>query len=566
MPSANFAHRISVTAAFCLAFLATSAMAQDGPPPEVRRAVSALLEVVNSDSDKALDEFLITADPAWVAAEGKAEVIARLREIRAATRGLADDVSVEAAPDGVEVVLTGAGIQKRVALAISSAGVTGLRLLASQADKARQPGRDGAVRAHIAALEQSGHASLESVLSAFESTHFSDAYMAETTSKERSNLLEEIRSVAGKAEGAFLQEAGDETVLELRGPKSIRIAFKVEAQEPFAIDAIRIEAADADGPAIDLTWKNAGKTFKKLEREGFSGVVHLARDGKTVLQSAYGMSNRELGYKNTLDTIFGIGSTPIDFTVTGIYLLVQENKLSLDDSIAMFFDGVPEDKASMSIAHLINGQSGLPDFHGFPDQDWDLDLAWIDRDTAVTRILAQPLLFAPGSSRAHSHSAYGLVAAIIEIVSGKDYYSFVRDAILQPAGMTRTGMYGDVRGFGLRDFAVGYSNKSVGVPNIPPNWGPTSWLVMGSGGMYSTLGDMLRFYEFVRSGKVLEDRFASRYLGEGIGIGGSERGFYFFHANRGKEKEVMMILNGEGRTPEIRALSRAMEALVTEGN
>ena len=547
-------------------FLATSAVAQDGPPPEVRRAVSALLEVVNSDGDTALDEFLATADPAWVAAEGKAEVIGQLREIRAAARGLDDDVSVEATPDGVEVVLTGDGVERRVALTIADSGVSGVRLLADQAGKVRQPGRNGAVRAHIAALEQSGRESLESLVAEFESTHFSAAYMAETTSKERSALLEEIRSVAANSQGAMLQEAGDETVLELRGPKNIRIVFKVETQEPFAIDALRLEEADPDAPAINLTWENAGKTFKKLEREGFSGVVHLARDGRTLLHSAYGLSNRELGYKNQLDTIFGIGSTPIDFTVTGIYLLVQENKLSLDDTIGKYFDGVPEDKASMSIAHLINGQSGLPDFHGFPDQDWDLDLAWIDRDTAVTRILAQPLLFAPGKSRAHSHSAYGLAAAIIEIASGKDYYSFVRDAILQPAGMTRTGMYGDDGGFGLRDFAVGYSNKTVGVPNIPPNWGPTSWLVMGSGGMYSTLGDMLRFYEFVRSGKALEERFARRYLGEGIGIGGSERGFYIFHANRGKEKEVMMIINGEGRSPKIRALSRAMENLVTGGN
>lgn len=40
--------------------------------------------------------------------------------------------------------------------------------------------------------------------------------------------------------------------------------------------------------------------------------------------------------------------------------------------------------------------------------------------------------------------------------------------------MRRTGMYGDNRGLALRDFAVGYGPGSVGVPNTPPNRGPTS--------------------------------------------------------------------------------------------
>lgn len=50
---------------------------------------------------------------------------------------------------------------------------------------------------------------------------------------------------------------------------------------------------------------------------------------------------------------------------------------------------------------------------------------------------------------------------------------------------------------------------------------------MGSGGMYSTLADRLRFNHFVQSGEVLKNEYASRMGGETVVIGGSERGLYF---------------------------------------
>ena len=147
-------------------------------------------------------------------------------------------------------------------------------------------------------------------------------------------------------------------------------------------------------------------------------------------------------------------------------------------------------------------------------------------------------------------------------MSGQSWFEFLSASIFQPAGMTRTGMYGDPADFSMDDFAVGYGPDSVGLPNIPPNWGPTSWLVMGSGGMYSTLGDMQRFYRFVRDPEVSRGEFADRYSGETVGIGGSNRGFFLFHASNGRGNEALFLMNGEGRAPEIQSLVRGLESLV----
>ncbi len=61
--------------------------------------------------------------------------------------------------------------------------------------------------------------------------------------------------------------------------------------------------------------------------------------------------------------MFAIGSAPIDFTHAALLVLRDEGKLSFDDPITNYFNNVPVDKQSITIQHLMSGQSGLRDFH-----------------------------------------------------------------------------------------------------------------------------------------------------------------------------------------------------------
>ena len=66
--------------------------------------------------------------------------------------------------------------------------------------------------------------------------------------------------------------------------------------------------------------------------------------------------------------------------------------------------------------------------------------------------------------------------------------------------------------------AVGYGSLSDGKINAPPYWGETSWLVLGSGGMVSTTGDMLRWMKAIRSGDILTPETQRLYWGPSGGI------------------------------------------------
>lgn len=294
-----------------------------------------------------------------------------------------------------------------------------------------------------------------------------------------------------------------------------------------------------------LSWDNLPARIDAEVEDGFAGVLVVVRDGEVVLEDAFGYANREKKIPNRMDTIFAIGSTPIDFTHIGILILLDQDKLKLSDPIGTFFDEVPADKRAITIEHLMTGGSGLQNFHGDP-KETNPDHPWIDRDEAMRRIFAQELLFAPGEGNEHSHSAWGVLAAIIEIVSGESYEKFTTKRIFKPLGMNDTRFYGEP--YDESRMAVGYGHLSNGEVNAPSFWGKTSWLVMGSGGQVSTLGDMLRFVRAIYEGKLLSESSQQRLLRgwDGVLAGGDAFGFEIVYT---ADPQNMMIMISNNNPP-----------------
>lgn len=542
-----------------LALLAgTVAIGQSGPPAHERRAVEAIVALIDGD-EASIDAFIDTA-MAPAGDRDRGALTERLREIRAALRGPRDGIAVEAEPDGVRLIVDRPGGSRQLRVTVGPEGIAALRLVSPGSDGAG--GRDDAIRDHVRALERSFVGDLDDVVAGFESERFSPAYLAATDPAERRRTLEAVREAARGAGDVLLEPARDGVALILGAPSSaVRVEIGVEPDPPYRIDALRVseERPSAAGPR--LTRENLAATFDRLEAEGWSGVASVRLDGELVLERAFGVANEELGTRVSLDTVFGTGSRPIDYTRAAIELLEQRGRIDLDHTIDRYLDDVPVDKRSITIRHLMTGRSGLPDFFHTAD-DRDPDLAWVDRDEFVRRVLSATLLFPPGSDSRHSHGAFGLLAALVERVGGESYYAFIRRNFLDPAGMGRTGEYGEARGLRVADFAVGGGPSRVGVPNIPPNWGPTSWLVKGSGGMYSTLPDLKRFYDLIRSGTVLDERHARLFAGEFVQVDGSDRGFELFHVHAPPGNEAYLMVNMPGHRDDVRGMFRALVGLV----
>jgi CubicO group peptidase (beta-lactamase class C family) len=132
-----------------------------------------------------------------------------------------------------------------------------------------------------------------------------------------------------------------------------------------------------------------------------------------------------------------------------------------------------------------------------------------------------------------------------------------------PAGMSGTGLYQDAANFKESDIAVGYSPGKVGKINAPQYWGPTSWLVMGSGGMVSNPGDLLKWIQALRYKKLLSPESLEKYWSHGVLAGGNDRGFLCIYT---EGPGSMMILCSNSHTSmndSASQLGRALARLVT---
>ena len=346
------------------------------------------------------------------------------------------------------------------------------------------------------------------------------------------------------------------------------IKFTLSSTDPAKVTSLQHtkKTFGAGGDSdLELTWDNVESVLDKSAEEWFAGCVLISRNGKTYLSKGFGMANRKKGIPNAPDTIFAIGSAPIDFTHAGILLLRERGELRLDDPISNFFDNVPNDKKMITVRHLMTGQSGLPDFHDRP-HDKNPDHSWVSRDESVRRIFENELKFDPGKGEAHSHSAWGLLAAIIEVQSGMSYPEFTRKFLFKPAGMTSTGFFGE--SFNDDRVAVGYGPRKSSDPNSPPNWGKTSWLVMGSGGQVSTLSDILKWERAMRNGSILSPESEKLYhsnSGE-VSMDGDMFGFEFMHS---KNPDSMFLLisnaiDSREKRNKFTALGRSLYSLTKQ--
>lgn len=431
-----------------------------------------------------------------------------------------------------------------------------------------QSGPPPEVRAAIQSIEQMLLSTGDAPLRAFAAERLAPTFRASLSADAMLSHLTQLRTaVGGRMDNISVTRDARGLALNISGVRDITIRFDLDASYKLTALALGGTGTLPDEPTASMswegvTWETLASKFREWETHGFSGVVMAQKGGHQIMREAFGNADASVSRATSVTNMFGIGSTPIDFTTTSILLLAQRGQLSLDDSLGRYVKDVPVDKRSITVRHLMTGRSGLKNFHDKRNIDWDTDLAWIDRATALQRILSEPLLFAPGNKEEHSHSAFGVLAAVIEIVSGKSYPDFVRSEIFKPLGMEHSGFNGERGAHAVADFAVGSGPSRVGLPNIPPNWGPTSWLVMGSGGMFSNLDDMAQYYAALRSGTLLQGDWAKWQQGEQVGVGGSNRGYFIFHVTNSRGESVLGLMNGEGRAPDTRAMLRATEALV----
>lgn len=245
----------------------------------------------------------------------------------------------------------------------------------------------------------------------------------------------------------------------------------------------------------------------------FSGVILITRGDETLLLKAYGLANRDTGQPNTVTTLFDSGSIAKSFTAMAILQLAEAGSLSLDDTLAMHFKNVPEDKAAITLHQVITHSAGLPLYHSDGDEFEQMSKA-----EAFESIMETPLRFMPGEGYRYSNSGHGLLAMIIEDISGQSWQDYLAQHIFSPAGMANTGFPGLKPAEGIvaaNGYEPGdlFGHDDYGAPDAKP---APSWVEKGAGGLITTVLDLQTWFRALQAGGLLSDSTREVYFNTGV--------------------------------------------------
>lgn len=240
---------------------------------------------------------------------------------------------------------------------------------------------------------------------------------------------------------------------------------------------------------------------KLIEADKFSGVILIAKDGKTIFERASGSANKAWSIQNQTDTKFNVASIGKMFTAVAVAQLAEQGKLAFEDTLEKWLPDYPnkEIAAKVTVHHLLTHTSGLKEANT-PDNSFRRGFRTIKDYLPTTP--GDTLKFEPGTKLEYSNYGYLLLGAIIEKASGEDYSAYIRRHICQPAGMMNTDNYElDTEPANL---ATGYMDEPNKTRRSNAFMLPVKGLPSGLG--YSTAGDLVKFHSALMGGKLLNKK------------------------------------------------------------
>ncbi len=198
-------------------------------------------------------------------------------------------------------------------------------------------------------------------------------------------------------------------------------------------------AAPVVGQGRDPGWREAIATRgRELAREFTLPrlAVVLATPKGILWASAFGSDS--IG--NDTATVYRAGSLAKTVTALAVMQLAAAGKLDLDAPVRRYLPGFrPRNPygGAITLRRLLEHRSGLdrdPPAGGY------LDSLAPPLDSVVRSLNGTTLRFAPGSRTKYSNAGPTVAGLVVERVSGEPYASYVRDAILAPSGMGRSGI------------------------------------------------------------------------------------------------------------------------------
>ncbi len=280
----------------------------------------------------------------------------------------------------------------------------------------------------------------------------------------------------------------------------------------------------------------------------FNGCLLVVYDHKVIYSKAIGLAICETGEPLTSDHSFRLASLTKSLTGVAIMILKEQGKLDFDDDVKDFLPDLPYE--GVTIRHLLNHTSGLPNYIDLVDKYWDtLHINSADRKVVnnydVYEMLVDyppPVLFQPGDGYRYCNTGYSLLALIIERVSGNTYHEFMKRYVFDPLEMDNAYVNAIDGKLPESKRAVGFGISMEDGSCVEHDWNYQNGL-FGDGGILASVNDLYKYdqalyTEKLVSNETLMEAFSVSGLNNGdeveYGFGWSvipdERGTFIAHS------------------------------------
>jgi D-alanyl-D-alanine-carboxypeptidase/D-alanyl-D-alanine-endopeptidase len=274
-----------------------------------------------------------------------------------------------------------------------------------------------------------------------------------------------------------------------------RICHLFEARRRFLHAAAAVLALVAWPLATDAKDKLLGETVELSGAVLFAEtkvpalVLGVVRNGET---SVFGFG--KIGPADDRapngKSLLRIGSITKAFTGAVLASLVGDGVVKLTDPLQARLGWnvqIPtKDGKAIRLIDLVTHTSGLPREVERPPAPADSPFGTITKETFIQNLHGDPLLFAPGTGALYSNFGFDLLAQALANAAGKPYEEVLRERVLTPAGLESTVFLPDAEQ--RKRLMQGHDFSGALLPDAP-----TVPMIVGSGGLYSTADDILRW-------------------------------------------------------------------------
>ena len=246
----------------------------------------------------------------------------------------------------------------------------------------------------------------------------------------------------------------------------------------------------------DEKTRQIDEIFRQKVRGGLNGNALVAQKGIILFKKSFGLGHFERNERDTLveDSKFQLASLSKTFTAVGTLKLIEAGKLSFEDSIQKFYPDFPYH--GISVRQLLSHRSGLPNYQYAFDDSMKVNFYKREKPYPSNATImhwfatVKPTPHAyniPGRGFSYSNTNYMVLASIIEKITGLSYEAFIKKTIFEPLGMHQTFVATTKNDSINHHRTAGYQWNR----RIPKDYYDD---VVGDKGIYSTTGDLFRWY------------------------------------------------------------------------